>query len=144
MADVVAAGDRLYAASDCLGAPLTSPRPDQLALELGEAAQPSEHQATMGGGGVGPGIAQRPEPRLLLGDRREGVEQIPGRSCQPVQPGHHQHVVRLDRLQRAAKLGAVGLRPAATSRNIFSHPASASWRTCAATLWPSVETLAYP
>ena len=34
------------------------------------------------------------------------------------------------------------LAPLATSRNTFEHPALASWRTCASTLCPSVETLA--
>jgi hypothetical protein len=32
--------------------------------------------------------------------------------------------------------------PLATSRTTFLHPALVSWRTCASTLWPSVDTLA--
>jgi hypothetical protein len=36
------------------------------------------------------------------------------------------------------------LAPLATSRNTFLHPALVSWRTCASTLWPSVDTRAYP
>jgi len=34
------------------------------------------------------------------------------------------------------------LAPLATSRNTFLHPALVSWRTCASTLWPSVDTRA--
>jgi hypothetical protein len=34
------------------------------------------------------------------------------------------------------------LAPLATSRNTFLHPALVSWRTCASTLGPSVDTLA--
>jgi hypothetical protein len=36
------------------------------------------------------------------------------------------------------------LAPLATSRNTFLQPALVSWRTCASTLWLSVDTLAYP
>jgi NAD(P)-dependent dehydrogenase (short-subunit alcohol dehydrogenase family) len=34
------------------------------------------------------------------------------------------------------------LAPLATPRNTFLHPALVSWRTCASTLWPSVDTCA--
>jgi len=37
---------------------LAGARADQLALELGQTAQDGEHQAAVGCGGVGPGIAQ--------------------------------------------------------------------------------------
>ncbi len=77
-------------------------RTDQLALELGQAAQDGQHQAAVGRGGVGPGIAQGPEPGLAAGDRRQGVEKIAGGASQPVQPGHHQHVAGRQVTERPA------------------------------------------
>jgi hypothetical protein len=53
-----------------------------------------------------------PETRFAIGDRGEGVQEIPGRACQPVEPGHHQHIAAVDSLERLAELGAVGLRAA--------------------------------
>src|SRR4051794_20075639 len=45
--------------------PLAGACADELALELGEAAQHGEHQAAMRGRGVGPGIAEGAEARPL-------------------------------------------------------------------------------
>ncbi len=59
-----------------LGEPaaLAGARTDQLALKLGQAAQDGQHQAAVGRGGVGPGVAQGPETGLPAGDRRQGVD----------------------------------------------------------------------
>jgi hypothetical protein len=67
-------------------------RADQLALELGEAAQHGEHQAAVRRGAVGPGVTERPEAGLAVGHRGKGIKEIPRRSCQAVEPGHNQHV----------------------------------------------------
>jgi hypothetical protein len=45
--------------------------------------------------------------------------------------------------ERLAQLGTVVFAPLAASRKTFLHPALASWRTRAPTLWPSVETRAF-
>jgi hypothetical protein len=45
----------------------------------------------------------------LLGDRRERVQQVTGRSSQPVKPRHHHHVAGVELGQQAAKLRPVGL-----------------------------------
>ena len=60
-------------------------------------------------GGVGPGVAQRPETGLLACDGRQGVQQVAGRSRQPVEPRNHQHVACLKLVEQPAKLRAVGL-----------------------------------
>lgn len=93
-------------------AALAGARADQLALELSQAAQHGEHQASVGCGGISPGIAQGPESGLAAGDGRQGVEKIAGRARQPVQPGHHQHVAGRQVIERAPELAAVGLGPA--------------------------------
>ena len=57
---------------------LAGARADELAFKFSQAAQDGEHKAAMGGGGIGPGIAQRQETSLSTGDRGEGVEQVSG------------------------------------------------------------------
>jgi hypothetical protein len=103
---------QLHAARLGAGSTFGSAAADQLPLELGQSAQDGQHQATMRRGGVGPGIAQGPEPGLLAGDRRQGVKQIASGSRQPVETCHHQHVTRTQHIEQAAELGAVGPGPA--------------------------------
>ena len=55
-----------------------------------------------------PGVAERPKPRFAVGDRSKDVQQIPCRSGQAVEPGHHQHVSCVNLVKRLAQLGAVG------------------------------------
>src|SRR5256885_1212351 len=59
-----------------------------------------------------------------------------------IEAREHQHVALVDRVDRAAQLGAVTPRTARVSRKTFSAPAARSCFTCAPTLWPSVETRA--
>ncbi len=92
----------LHAAGLGEPAALAGARTDQLPLKLGQAAQNGQHQPAVGCGGVGPGIAKGPEPRLAAGDRRQGVEKIAGGASQPVQPGHHQHVAGRQVIERPA------------------------------------------
>ncbi len=92
----------LHAAGLGEPAALAGARADQLPLKLGQAAQDGQHQAAVGSGGVGPGVAQGPESGLAAGDRRQGVEKIAGGAGQPVQPGHHQHVAGRQMIERAA------------------------------------------
>src|SRR5580700_7693605 len=68
------------------GASFAGPRADQLALELGEAAENGEHQAAVGCGGVGPRVTERAKPGLLAGDRRESVGKVAGRAGETVEP----------------------------------------------------------
>lgn len=68
------------------GTSLAGARANQLALELGEAAEDGEHQATVGRGGVGPCVAERAEAGLLAGNRCEGVEKVAGRAREAVEP----------------------------------------------------------
>jgi hypothetical protein len=52
------------------------------------------------------------KPPFAIGDHGEGIEKIPRRSRQPVEPGHHQHIIGVDLLERLAQLGAVSPRAA--------------------------------
>src|SRR5262249_61331641 len=60
------------------GTSLAGASADQLALELGQAAEDGEHQAAVRGGGVGPGIAKRCESGAYAGDGGERIEQVAG------------------------------------------------------------------
>jgi hypothetical protein len=46
------------------------------------------------------------------------------------------------RVTETARMDNVLDRLDTTSRNTLLHPAFVSWRTCASTLWPSVDTRA--
>src|SRR5262249_29376159 len=80
---------------------------NELALELGQAAEDGEHQLAVWCGGVGPGIAQALEARAAVGDLSEHVQQVPGRSCQPVEPADEQYVAFLQRLDGLGELEAI-------------------------------------
>jgi hypothetical protein len=81
---------------------------DQLALELGEAAQDGQNQATVRRGGFPPCVGKRTESSGLVADRREGVEQVGRRLRVPAEPRHHPNVV--------------GLKPHSARRS-FARPA---------------------
>lgn len=100
------------------GAAFAGAGTDQVALELRQAAEHGEHKATVRRRGVGPCIAKRPEPGLLAGDRRKGIEKIACRARQPVEPRHHEHVAGAERVNRPAKLHAVGL---GSARHFAEH-----------------------
>jgi hypothetical protein len=48
--------------------------------------------------------------------------------------GHHRHVAGGEHAEQPTELGAVGLRPLATSRNTFLQPTRVSWCACSPTL----------
>jgi hypothetical protein len=88
----------------------------------------------MRAGGIGPGVGEGPEARFAVGDHGEGIEKIPRRSRQPVEPAHHQHIIGVDLLERLAQLGAVSLRAARCLAEYLFASALVSWRTWASTL----------
>jgi hypothetical protein len=57
--------------------------------------------------GVCPSIGQRLQARARLADGIEDVQQIPGRTCQAVEPRHHQHIAGLQPLEQLSELGPV-------------------------------------
>jgi len=71
----------------------------------------------------------------------EGVQQGAGRAGQPVEPGHFAGPELVERL---AKPDASVLAPLATSPNTFFAFGLGQLAHLASTLWPSVETRAYP
>ena len=58
----------------CPCSPLAGPRPDQLALKLGETAQNGQHQATVRRRGISPGIPERFEAGASFGGRPQQIE----------------------------------------------------------------------
>ena len=99
----------------CLLPPCNGPRPafacaraDQVALELRQPSEHSEHQPPMRRRGVGPCVTKRAETGLAARNRCPRVQQVAGGSRQPVEPRHHQHVTRLEGGNRLVKLRPVG------------------------------------
>jgi hypothetical protein len=74
-------------------------------------------------GGVGPCVAERAEAGLLLGDRRERVQQVPGRAGKTVEPGDHQHVAGGEFGDEPGQLRSVGL---GSARYFAEHLARAA------------------
>src|SRR5215208_351174 len=72
------------------------PCPDQLAIKLRKATQDSEYQPAVCRCGVGPSITQEVEAGVLVSDSGKGVQQIPRRTRQPIEPGHHQQIATLE------------------------------------------------
>jgi hypothetical protein len=70
------------------------------------------------GGAVGPSVVERPETRLAVGDLGEGIDEIPRRSRQTVEPCHDQHVAGGELFDRAPELAAVGL---GSARHLAEH-----------------------
>jgi hypothetical protein len=59
--------------------------------------------------GVGPDVHEGTEPRLLLGNQREHIEQVAGAPRQAVEPGHHKDVALTQNRERFLELGAIRL-----------------------------------
>src|ERR1700712_2932991 len=70
----------LHAARLGTGTPLACPCADQLAFKLCQSAEDGQHQAAMCARGVGPRIAKGSEASLAIGNRGEGIQEIPRRS----------------------------------------------------------------
>jgi hypothetical protein len=58
------------------------------------------------------GVVVSAKAGLLLGDRRQDVEQVARRSRQAIEPRHQKHVAGVELVERTAKLGAIGRRAA--------------------------------
>ena len=67
--------------------PSPCPHTDQLALKLGQPAQHRQHEATVQRRGIGPTVTEGTKAGLAVGDPGQGVEKVPCRLCQPVEPG---------------------------------------------------------
>jgi hypothetical protein len=117
---------------------------DQFSLELRQSAEHGQHQTPVRRGCVGPRVREGSKPGFLSGDPRESVEKIAGRARQAVEPRHHHHVAGVDLGQQPAKLRPLGLGSARHFPEYLFRSAARSWRTCAASLCPSVDTRAYP
>jgi len=83
-------------------------RLDEAALELGEAAQHRDHQASVRLRGVGPVIGQRLERRATLTDLVQHIEQIARRASEPIKPADDQGVALTECGDGLAELRAVG------------------------------------
>src|ERR671921_721793 len=85
---------------------------DQLTLELGQAAEHSQHEPPMWGGRIRPSVIERPKAGLIVGNSREGVEQVARGAGQPIQAGDKDDITGAKGAQKEGQLGAVGAGPA--------------------------------
>jgi hypothetical protein len=86
---------------------LAGARPDQLSLKLGQAAEHSQHQSAVRGRGIRPGVVEGPEASLLIGNGRQGVQQVASLAGEPIKAGHENPVSWGKRAQEARKLRTV-------------------------------------
>jgi hypothetical protein len=68
--------------------------------------------------GVGPCVAERAETGCFACDRRQRVQEVASGSREPVEPGHHQHVARVELIEQTAELRPVGL---GSARDFAEH-----------------------
>src|SRR4051812_38401813 len=94
----------------CLGprASFTRPCADQLTLELRKTSQYRQHQPSVRGGSVGPGIIQRPKARTLPPDLVQHIQEIAGRAGQAVEARNEQDVTALETGDRFPELRTIG------------------------------------
>src|SRR5215472_12358846 len=82
---------------------------NQLALKLGQATENREHQPAVRRCGIGPGVFEAAEVCFTLADCGQHIKQVACRACQPVEPGHQQHIARLKPANDLGELGTVSL-----------------------------------
>ena len=109
MAGRVPRPSHLHTARLGAGAASTFARPGQLTLKLGQPAKHGQHRSAVRGRGVGPCVTKGSEIGLAIGDRAEGIQDIPRRSRQPAEPRHHRHVADVELGECLGKFRAVGL-----------------------------------
>lgn len=80
---------------------------NEFPLELGETTQNGQHQPAMHRRAVGPRIMERTEARALLGDLRDDVQKVTGRTREPVQTRHARDVAFAERGEHSSQLGAI-------------------------------------
>ena len=99
------------------GAASTFARPGQLTLKLGQPAKHGQHRSAVRARGVGPCVTKGSETGPAIGDRAEGIQEIPRRSRQPAEPRHHRHVTDVE----LGEFRAVGLGSArCLTKNLFA------------------------
>jgi len=62
----------------------------------------------VGGDRIRPGVRQRSETRTLFRDLVQNVQEITGRSGQPIQAGDEHHIIVVEAFQQAREFRAVG------------------------------------
>src|SRR5271154_3883650 len=73
-------------------APFVGPGIDQLPFKLRKSAQHSQHQSTMRGCGVGPGVSQQSKSGASPRHAIEHVEQIASRASQPIKASDEENI----------------------------------------------------
>src|SRR5262249_1272847 len=67
------------------------------------------HQPAVRRCGIGPGVFEAAEVCFTLADCGQHIKQVACRACQPVEPGHQQHIARLKPANDLGELGTVSL-----------------------------------
>jgi hypothetical protein len=103
--------------------PTFSRSPNQLALELGKPSENSQHQSTVRGGRVGPGVTKRSKSGTLLSELGQNIQQITSGAGKTIQPRDDNRVALHDGVQKLRKLRAVNPCPcSAWLRKLMPRP----------------------
>jgi hypothetical protein len=71
------------------------------------AAEDGQHEASMWGRGVGPGITQRQEAGSFPCDRRQNIQEVACRPCKSIEPRHHKKISCFEMSDHAAELDPI-------------------------------------
>ena len=80
---------------------------DQRALELGDAGEHGQHHPARRAGRIGPGLGQTAQPGIRLPEPLGNVEQVARRAREPVEAGHHDHVLLAQVAEQTGQFGPV-------------------------------------
>jgi hypothetical protein len=91
-------------------------RSDQVALNIGQAAEYRQHQPRGAGTGVGPRLRERSKMRLGVDDALDYAEQIEGAASEAINARHRHHVAGGQLAEHPVKLARSARAPVTFSR----------------------------
>jgi len=80
---------------------------DEIALHIRQAAEDGQHQPPGAGGSIGPGLGERAELCVGIGDALDDGEQVEGGAGETVDAGDRDHVTGREVLEHALQLAAI-------------------------------------
>lgn len=83
---------------------------DQVALNIGEAAENGNHHPPGAGAGVGPRLRKRAELRLGVHDPLDDLEQVEGAAGEAIDARHRHHVAGGQAVEHTKQFAPVGAR----------------------------------
>ncbi len=82
--------------------------PDEVSLDISQAAEDGNHQPACAGAGIRPRLRQRAELRTGIYYLFHDGEEVEGRTSQPIDPRHHHDVAGRKLLQQLDEFTSIG------------------------------------